>query len=607
MTTQALYNKWRGQTFDDILGQEHITRTLRNQIRAGRIGHAYLFTGVRGTGKTSTARILAKAINCVGNTDDPPCNKCPICNHITSGTSLDLIEVDAASNRGIDEIRDLRDKVNFSPSESRYKVYVIDEVHMLTREAFNALLKTLEEPPNHAVFVLCTTEPHRLPDTVLSRCQRFDFKRGTVQTIAANLEHICAEEGIAIAPDALAFVARRAGGSFRDAVSLLDQLAAYGSATITLDQVQQILGTVPSEQITNLLRSMFGGDLATGLRAVDQALDQGAEPVQFLADILEQLRALMLIKVGSGDGLARFSAQTLADLQSLAADASISLGTVVRTIKLYSDSMRAVRNAARPQLAIEIALVEAVVGTDAGPDATGEPSSSPETAQRPAPALTDEAPRPAPSAPPPVAEPAHTAQTGSGPDPQPTTDSVGEPAADSAPEPAYVPQADAAPSQAVAESSPAEAATATPVLTLDWVRAKWRMVRSRVRALDISTAGFVNSTRPMEVHGNTLRLACNSFVCEKLSDPKRRSVLETVLSEVLGTQVIAECVACDPSQTQPPDDDEPPQPQELFPPGDKDTAGDTLLNHPAVRELRRRGGQITQVNTGDQQEERRGQ
>jgi len=180
MSTIALYNKWRGQTFDDLLGQDHITNTLRNQIKAGRIGHAYLFTGLRGTGKTSTARIMAKAVNCLGDTDDPPCNQCHICQSLTDGRSLDLIEIDGASNRGIDEIRDLRDRVNFAPNECRYKVYVIDEVHMLTKEAFNALLKTLEEPPEHVIFILCTTEPHRLPDTVLSRCQRFDFRRGSL-------------------------------------------------------------------------------------------------------------------------------------------------------------------------------------------------------------------------------------------------------------------------------------------------------------------------------------------------------------------------------------------------------------------------------------------
>ena len=293
MVTQALYNKWRGQSFAEILGQEHITTTLQNQIRAGRIGHAYLFTGVRGTGKTSTARIMAKAVNCVGKTESPPCNQCHICASITDGRSLDLIEIDGASNRGIDEIRDLRDKVNFAPSECRYKVYVIDEVHMLTNEAFNALLKTLEEPPSHVIFILCTTEPYRLPDTVLSRCQRFDFRKGSVAVLKDKLGTICRQEGIAIAPDALDYIARRSTGSFRDAESLLDQLAAYGSSEITLELVHQVLGSVPSALVTRLIASLLVGDVGTGLQAINQAMDGGAEPRQFLGEILDHLRALI--------------------------------------------------------------------------------------------------------------------------------------------------------------------------------------------------------------------------------------------------------------------------------------------------------------------------
>jgi DNA polymerase-3 subunit gamma/tau len=215
MTSQALYNRWRSQTFDDVLGQEHITGTLKNQIRAGRIGHAYLFTGLRGTGKTSMARIMAKAVNCVGDTDSPPCNVCHMCTTITEGRCLDLMEIDAASNRGIDEIRELRERVGFVPHEARFKVYVIDEVHMLTKEASSALLKTLEEPPPHVIFIMCTTEPHRLLDTILSRCQRFDFRRASVPTLLTKLRQICDGESLAVDPDALEYIARRAAGSFR--------------------------------------------------------------------------------------------------------------------------------------------------------------------------------------------------------------------------------------------------------------------------------------------------------------------------------------------------------------------------------------------------------
>src|SRR5512146_22591 len=243
MSGQALYRKWRSQTFDEIIAQEHVTRTLQNALRGGRVSHAYLFTGPRGTGKTSTARILAKALNCLA--EDPaarPCNQCSICVGITEGRQLDLIEIDAASNRGIDEIRELRDKIGFRPSEARYKVYIIDEVHMLTKEAFNALLKTLEAPPPHAIFVLATTEPDRVPETVRSRCQRFDFRRVPTQKIAQHLGRILEAEGSRAAPEALLAIARRATGSMRDAISLLDQLLSYGDEVIGLARVESVLG-----------------------------------------------------------------------------------------------------------------------------------------------------------------------------------------------------------------------------------------------------------------------------------------------------------------------------------------------------------------------------
>src|SRR3990172_1835861 len=219
--TSVLYRKWRSQSFSELVGQEHVTRTLLNALASGRLAHAYLFCGPRGTGKTSTARILAKAINCQENAGlGEPCNRCLMCRSITEGRCLDLIEIDAASNRGIDEIRDLRDKVNFVPNEARYKVYIIDEVHMLTPQAFNALLKTLEEPPGHTVFVLATTEAHQVPSTIISRCQRFDFRRIPLPQMTERLAHICREEGISSRPEALETLARRATGSLRDAENM---------------------------------------------------------------------------------------------------------------------------------------------------------------------------------------------------------------------------------------------------------------------------------------------------------------------------------------------------------------------------------------------------
>ncbi|MFQ5436402.1 MAG: DNA polymerase III subunit gamma/tau, partial [Anaerolineae bacterium] len=242
--SQALYRKWRPARFEDVVGQEHVTRTLQNSVAADRVGHAYLFCGPRGTGKTTLARLLAKAVNCLH--DDPaerPCNQCRICQAVNDGRFLDLIEIDAASNTGVDDIRDLRDKINFAPSDGRYKVYIIDEVHMLSTAAFNALLKTLEEPPPHAKFVLATTEEHKVPLTIKSRCQQFNFRLLTTAEIRQRLEWLAAQEGLTVEPEALLLVARQGAGSIRDAESLLDQLIIAPGETIMLERAQQVLGT----------------------------------------------------------------------------------------------------------------------------------------------------------------------------------------------------------------------------------------------------------------------------------------------------------------------------------------------------------------------------
>jgi len=275
MAAQAIYRRWRSRTFAELIGQEHVTQTLLNSLRAGRIGHAYLFTGPRGTGKTSAARIFAKAVNCLDPQNGEPCNHCSICVSINEGRALDLIEIDAASNRGIDEIRSLRDKIAFSPNECRFKVYVIDEVHMLTDPAFNALLKTLEEPPPHAIFVLATTEPQRIPLTVLSRCQRFDFRRVSMANLLLKLERICAQEGVRAQPEALAAIARHATGSFRDAESLLDQLVSFGIEEIKAEDVQRVLGSAPEAVVAGIAQAVISGDAAAGLSWINEALDGG--------------------------------------------------------------------------------------------------------------------------------------------------------------------------------------------------------------------------------------------------------------------------------------------------------------------------------------------
>src|SRR3990172_8906289 len=279
---QALYRKWRPQTFDDVVGQEHVVQTVHNAVASGRIAHAYLFSGPRGTGKTTMARLLAKAVNCLN--PDPaqrPDDTCAICAAIAEGRLLDLIELDAASNRGIDEIRDLRDKINFAPNEARYKVYVIDEAHMLTEPAFNALLKTLEEPPAHVIFVLATTEAHKVPATVVSRCQRFDFRRIPLAAVVERLHYIAREEQIDCPREALELIARAATGALRDAINLLDQLADSYGKSLTLAQGREGLGLVEDPRSAELCAHALHGELAQGLAVISSVRDDGLDLRQF--------------------------------------------------------------------------------------------------------------------------------------------------------------------------------------------------------------------------------------------------------------------------------------------------------------------------------------
>ncbi|MEA3408444.1 MAG: DNA polymerase III subunit gamma/tau [Chloroflexota bacterium] len=602
MPTQALYNKWRSQTFDEILGQEHITQTLRNQIRAGRIGHAYLFTGMRGTGKTTTARVLAKAVNCVGDTDDPPCNVCHICKSISDGSCLDLIEIDAASNRGIDEIRDLRERVSFAPHECRYKVYVIDEVHMLTTEAFNALLKTLEEPPSHVIFILCTTEPHRLPDTILSRCQRFDFRRVSVSLLIKKLKRICEGEGIRISPEALDLVARRAAGSFRDAESLLDQLSAYDADEITLELVRDVLGSVPSVLVSELVEHMMAGDVPRGLRLINEALEGGAEPRQFLSDILEHLRAVLLLSVGGDEGLQQLSPHAFDHMRQLARNRTFSLKALVESIRLFNEAGEGLRNAVRPQLPLELALIETALAVDGEAEGGGAAESADVAVEEAA----DErgkgeeggasGRRIAEAAP--AAEPEAAGEEGNE-----DAGAVGI-AADWEEESPEEPENVTPEPEEEQEKAPAPAQK----LTLDWVCGNWDLVLMKIKLKSYQVRALLNSAYPISVRDDLVTLGCNAkFHCDKLSEDKRRDLVEDVLSQVLGVSCRVQCVVDREagerarSRTRSTDDNA----EDLFgserseAPSDDDLR-DELLNHPAVKALKERGGRVSKVTLDGQ-------
>ena len=361
MSQQALYRKWRSNSFDELVGQPHVVQTLQNALDSGRVAHAYIFSGPRGTGKTSSARILAKAINCIAAQDQRPCNQCHICKSITDGSALDLIEIDAASNTQVDKVRDvIVEKVHFAPTLSSIKVYIIDESHMLSNSAFNALLKTIEEPPAHAIFVLATTEIHKIPATILSRCQRLDFRRINVQEIVEHLGFVLEREGITAEEKVLELVARQATGSMRDALSLLDQLLAHGGTYLTLQQARAALGIASTEAVQGLIDYILAQDMGAALQLVNRLIDQGTDPRQFLVDILEHLRALLLILAGSGRQLLNLPETTMTQL--LRQKNYIKPAPLIQIIRLFNKAGADLKLGLQPQLPIELAIVEAIVG-----------------------------------------------------------------------------------------------------------------------------------------------------------------------------------------------------------------------------------------------------
>ncbi|MCS7250831.1 MAG: DNA polymerase III subunit gamma/tau [Anaerolineae bacterium] len=481
----ALYRKWRPRRFEEVVGQEHVTRTLRNALRLGRIAHAYLFAGPRGTGKTTTARLLAKAVNCLAESvDERPCDGCRICQAVNEGRLIDLIEIDAASNRGIDEIRDLRERVRFSPSEARYKVYVIDEAHMLTSEAFNALLKTLEEPPPHVIFILATTEPHRIPATILSRCQRFDFRRLSTAEIVRRLEEIVAIEGIAAEPEALTWIARQATGSLRDAVTLLDQLAA-DAELISVERVQRALGAGRWDLVSQIVEALAERETARGLTLIARAIEEGAHPQQLARQLVEHLRAVMWIQWGDTETL-DLPIEQISAVQRHAR--AFPPEVLPRLIRLFTAAASDMRAAWQPQLALELAFVEASIAC--------------QQAQ-----TTRMAPAPTPASPPPVALP--SAIAGTPPSPAPTV----------------APKAE----------------TASGSLTLEALRERWASILKAVRAQSLPTEALLKSCVLHSVEGNTVVLIWPSeLLREKFQDPrtKAQALVEDILSHTFGFPVM---------------------------------------------------------------------
>ena len=507
--TQALYRKWRSQTFEEVVGQEHIMQTLRNALREDRVAHAYLFSGPRGTGKTSTARILAKALNCTGPEDQRPCNQCPTCIAINEGRMLDLIEIDAASNNSVEDIRELRDKVGFRPSEGRYKIYIIDEVHMLSNPAFNALLKTLEEPPPHTRFVLATTEPHKIPATVLSRCQRFDFRRIPAPEIAAHLRHIVDAEQYAADDEALMAIAQSAQGCMRDAISLLDQMFSYGADKVTLAQVQQVLGAVSSRTVIAFADALAAKDAQAGLKLVQQLALEGASLNEFAAQVVEYLRGVLLMQMTDEPALlADWPGETAARMREQANQ--MALPGTLHAIKLFSEAAQQLKGGYQPQLPLELALIEAIRG---------------EVAPQPAPAFAAAAP-PATSAPAAAAAP-----------------TISAPAAASPPAPAQsaATQPDAAPpaeQDAEGEPPPLDEAAVRKL------RSRWQdFLKVIQERCGHEVPAALRTVRDIAIGDQSIAFAfgINSFSRDMVAKPETLKIVTTTLSEFLGRKVLLEC------------------------------------------------------------------
>ncbi len=358
MSYTALYRKFRPDNFKDVKGQDHIVTTLKNQIEADRLGHAYLFCGTRGTGKTSIAKLFAKAVNCEHPIDGSPCGTCSSCRTIAAGASMNVIEIDAASNNGVDNIREIVDEVSYSPAEGKYKVYIIDEVHMLSIGAFNALLKTLEEPPSYVIFILATTEVHKIPITILSRCQRYDFKRITIDTITGRLQELMEAENIQVEEKALRFVAKTADGSMRDALSLLDQCIAFHfGQQLTYEKALDVLGAVDTEVFSKLLRLVMDRDVSGCIKLLEEVVMQGRELTQFVTDFSWYLRNLLLIKTSDNmEEMLDFSRDNLNRLKEEAQ--GIDMDTILRYIRIFSGLAAQMKYAAQKRILVEIALIK---------------------------------------------------------------------------------------------------------------------------------------------------------------------------------------------------------------------------------------------------------
>ncbi len=506
--TQALYRKWRPRKWDQVVAQDHVVQTLRNAIKSDRVGHAYLFSGPRGTGKTTTARLLAKAVNCLDEKlEERPCDACKNCQAVNEGRFLDLIEIDAASNTSVEDVRDLRDKINFSPSDGKYKVYIIDEVHMLSGAAFNALLKTLEEPPAHAIFILATTEVHKIPATVLSRCQRHEFRRIPVNEIVSTLEKLCKDEKISADEEALMLIARQSTGAMRDAISLLDQLSSTGNK-VTLELAQQVLGTSTNQSVIELIDALQKNDSAAGMDAIHKALDSGSDPRQYARQIVEFLRGLLLVKMGNEKQV-----EATADTRSRMRQLGDLLETPILLdwIAHFNESISDLRTSWQPALALEVAFSKSL-------STLHQPGQPTVIA-----AIT-------PTNQPEREKPVQVIKTGTPTEPLQKSDLGKE---------------SLTKEETISPEKPGKEridSTETGITTQE-VRAVWSQVRAGVKQRRSQTEALLNSHRVLQVKSGTLVLGFSSEVLKsKMENAENLEITREVLNAVLQRDVPIQCI-----------------------------------------------------------------
>jgi len=485
-----LYRKWRPTNWDEVVGQDHIIQTLQNAVKGDRIVHAYLFAGPRGTGKTTTARLMAKAVNCLDeDASTRPCNACSHCLSLNEGSFLDLIEIDAASNTSVEDVRSLREKINFAPNEGRFKVYIIDEVHMLSTAAFNALLKTLEEPPDHAIFILATTEVHKVPATVLSRCQRHEFRRIPVSIITDFLQEKVKQEQIAIEGDVLELIARQATGSLRDAISLLDQLVSTGEM-VTIAHAQEILGTATSEAVIEVMQAWVQNDAGRGLTGINKALDGGTDPRQFARQIVDYLRGLLLVRMGNG-ALVESSEEVR---EMMAAQAtSVLLERLLHGIHGFNLAAGLRGISWQSSLPLELAFVE-TLSIESGEIQNPSPSSRP----------TSEA-------------------------------DINNPISKTEKKP-----------EVSTEPKPVILIDPSSDISFDLILDRWRDILQSARRHDPRAQALLNSCRPLGLDADTLVIGFGSdLLREKMEKGHNISVAMDALREILGKEISLRCVLSD--------------------------------------------------------------